>query len=119
MGADKMKTAFGAIAVAVALTGSPAHAEEPPEKSLSEFLDECAGNPDYCRAFTHAFIPVLIKEFSFNPDPACVPVEPYEAADAVLQYMFILGVEPDWAERSDWVAMTESLLDSYPCLTDE
>jgi len=114
-----MKTAFGAMAVALALIGSPAHAEEPPEKSLSEFLDECAGNPDYCRAFTHAFIPAFIEKFSFNPDPACVPVEPYEAADTVLQYMFILGVEPDWAERSDGLAMAEALLDSYPCLTDE
>jgi len=114
-----MKMAFGAIAVALVLIGSHAQAEEPPEKSLSEFLDECAGNPDYCRAFTHAFIPRLIEEFSFNPDPACVPVEPYEAADAVLRYMFVLGVEPEWAERSDGLAMAEALLDSYPCLTDE
>lgn len=116
-----MKTAFRAIAVALALIGAPAnaHAEEPPEKSLSEFLDECAGNPDYCRAFTHAFIPLFIEEFSFNPDPACIPAEPYKAADSVLQYMFILGVEPDWAERPSSLAMAEAVLDSYPCLTDE
>ncbi|WP_407949691.1 hypothetical protein [Parvibaculum sp.] len=114
-----MKTAFRAMTVALALIGSPAQAEEPPEKSLSEFLDECMGNPDYCRAFTHAFIPVFIEKFSFNPDPACVPIEPYEAADSVLQYMFILGVEPEWAEGSSLLAMAEAVLDSYPCLTDE
>jgi hypothetical protein len=116
-----MKTVCGAIAVALALIGAPANAlaEEPPEKSLSEFLDECMGNPNYCRAFTHAFIPLFIEEFSFNPDPACVPTEPYKAAESVLQYMFILGVEPDWAERSSSLAMAEAVLDSYPCLTDE
>lgn len=114
-----MKTCLGSFAVALALIGSHAHAEEPPEKSLSEFLDECVGNPDYCRAFTHAFIPKFIEEFSLNPDPACVPVEPYEAAESVLQYMFILGVEPEWAERSDGLAMAEALLETYPCLSEE
>ena len=114
-----MKTAFRAMAVALALTGSlaTAQAEEPDDESLRTFLLECDNYPDDCRAYMNDFILSGMK-MSNNPEPVCIPLEHNKAADMMIARLSELARDPWWAEEPYGSAMMQAMTDAFPCLTD-
>ncbi|MDO8839617.1 MAG: hypothetical protein Q7V31_11875 [Parvibaculum sp.] len=113
--------AFGAIAIALALIGSPAtaQAEEPDDESLRAFLLECDSHLDDCRAYLDDAVMLDISvgmRLSNKPEPACVPSEPGRAADMLLAHMRDLARDPAWAEGPYEDAMMQAMDDAFPCL---